>query len=336
MSLGKRLLGIENVQRIFVEGRVGYSLFQLHLINGQRENAVYFREYDAFVNCDLQFDLMRETEVGNSTLIILSASIIEGLDLIYVHEESYNPPTFKIHYAALHKNLLAIHALYYGRIYTYDEKADAFHTWHLEQLERGWSLLTMSEAINPDWIVLDECDCMSRHLPGVYKIARFTDACWWKGSAYEAKDQRRQDQHKATYYKQQQREANEKAEKAYATGTQGYGSVKWDFEEGIPWRKEGSTESHQAQFEEWFNNQFKQRVHQKTYAPPTLDDKPGSLLWAYSTLGLERGQCSFDDVKRARKELMKRYHPDATNGDSDLDKAQEINWAADVLERVLA
>ena len=335
MSLANRLRDIENVVKVRQEGLPDFSTFELTMLNGPYENVLYFRTLGALVSWDIQEDLTYRSQHGKYTLIILDALIIESLELLDASETLTRRPAFTTHYAALHKNLLAIHALYYGRIYTYDEKADAFHTWHLEQIERGWSLLTMSEAINPDWIVLDECDCMSRHLPGVYKIARFTDPVWWKGSAYEAKDQRRQDQHKATYYKQQQRQANKQNEKTYSADTPSWANNEWFRREAG--RSGTFTEAQfKAEFDDWFNNHFKQRVHQKTYAPPTLDDKPGSLLWAYSTLGLERGQCSFDDVKRARKELMKRYHPDATNGDSDLDKAQEINWAADVLERVLA
>lgn len=319
MSLGKRLESIENLQNIHNDGVLhGVSYFEAHVKGGGSTGILYVSDFDVFTNYDLKTELLNER--GRSMLIILDASIIEGLDLRDSSVTLSCHPTFKIHYAALHKNLLAIHALYFGRIYTYDEKADAFHTWHLERIERGWSLLTMSEEIKPDWIVLDECDCMSRHLQGVYKIARFTDACWWKGSAYEAKDQRRQDKHKATHYKQQQREADERYEYNYNTKRS---ESEWD-----KFWKEREAESHS-----YTGN----GTHQQTYAPPTLDNKPGSILWAYATLGLERGQCSFTDAKRARKVLMKQYHPDlAGDTAANLEKAQEINWAFDILQGVLA
>ena len=326
MSLGKRLRDIENVAS-FQELPSGSVM---KLLTGEYFHVFHIRR--TVEQYSLKVLLALNQARRHSTLFILDASIIEGLDLHDASETLTRRPTFKIHYAALHKNLLAIHALYFGRIYTYDEKADAFHTWHLERIERGWSLLTMSEEIKPDWIVLDECDCYSRHLPGVYKIARFTDPVWWKGSVYEAKDQRRQSQYKAAYYRQQQRETSEQGQ-GHSDDAKAYSGARAKSyrqgPEGYTWYEES--------FDEWFQG-FKQRAYQEAYGspPPTLDSKPGSILWAYSILGLERGQCSFDDVKRARKELMKRYHPDATNGDSDLNKAQEINWAADVLERVLA
>ena len=330
MSLGKRLRDIGNVGSVQASGKIDGGYYTLGLFGAVGCTIRYINNAETF---DLNLMLRwAEKTVAPSTLFILDASIIEGLDLQDTSETLTKRPTFKIHYAALHKNLLAIHALYYGRIYTYDEKADAFHTWHLERIERGWSLLTMSEEIKPDWIVLDECDCMSRHLPGRYKIARFTDACWWKGSAYEAKDQRRQDAHKATYYKQQQRETHKKQDrsddaKSYS-GARASGFRQGP--EGYKWYEES--------FDEWFQG-FKQRAYKQAYGapPPPNGNEPGSILWAYSTLGLERGHCSLTDVRRARKTLMKQYHPDlAGDTPANLEKTQEINWAFDVLQGVLA
>lgn len=70
----------------------------------------------------------------------------------------------------------ALHAIYYGRIYTWSDWG-IFVAYHFD-----WQTKTIqfSEPLELEGILFTDTDCKLRDFPGVFHIARFYDKAFWK------------------------------------------------------------------------------------------------------------------------------------------------------------
>lgn len=211
--------------------------------------------------------------------------------------------------------LRAIHTLYYGRIYAWDGKGImAIHH------DKQFNALGHNGLIDVSVISFEDVDCWYPGFPGVFRIARFDDAPFWKAKSSKQANEWAERVRNTSYDTQSRKppRSNENEEywrKQYA---------RYANEAYTPPKQEYTKEDVFRDFREAFerNKRAYEQVNNAYYPPPPYAPKGDKWL----TLLLAEGTLA--GAKRKYRELAHEYHPDkAGNSPEVLEVMQLINAA---------
>lgn len=212
---------------------------------------------------------------------------------------------FVQHGKALPLWIRALHAIYYGRIYTWFASERTIKSLHFDWDKHDTAY---SEAIEIDRVILTETDSLLRDYPGHFKIARFSDRAFWKGERPQ-KPPKREQRNGPTYEEWIREEF-----KRY----QGYGHT--------PPRPPPEAESIYEMFERLKREEMRRRQSQQQQTYNQRPNRYASTNDKWLIMLLAEG--TLDGAKKKFRELAHQYHPDKA-GDSPevIETMQLINAA---------
>lgn len=227
--------------------------------------------------------------------------------------------------------LRALHAIYYGRIYTWltGEGIKAFHI--------NWdkSDFAYSETIVIDRMVFTETDSLLRDFPGQFKIARFTDDAFWKrdpNAPPRAKKEKRNP------YEAPKGSYEDFARNYYQQGFWGYdpGVNNYSSARGNPPPKDMPREG--ESFNDYFKRIFEEdlRRRQAHHPPPPPPRNQRSYQVDDQWLAKMLAAGNLDGAKKVYRELSRQYHPDINKEPNATEVMQAINNAYDKAKVMLS
>lgn len=255
--------------------KIGYRELAHAAFNGATETAVFkngIGNQFGVVYCKRALDPMNIREVFKVTNI----PIVHIVDSSLVDIKTINLEWLR-----------AIHALYYGRIYSWDGKdLIAIH------YDRQSAQFATSQPIEITDVKFEHVDCWLKSFPGQFFIAGFDDGPFWKGE--QAKRQRKQKEPPRT-------NANEQYwREQYTQQTHNNPNYSEKATEDL-------NEEIRRKFEEYMRGQgyYSEQQQAPRYNAPTGDK--------WLTMLLEPG--TLEGAKKKFRELAHEHHPDKA-GDS--------------------
>ncbi len=206
--------------------------------------------------------------------------------------------------------LRALHAIYYGRIYTWMPAHRVIQALHFDwDNKRAW----YSEAIEIDRVILTETDSLLRDYPGHFKIARFSDRAFWKGERPQKPPKR--DSKKST--------PNENF----------WQQEFWKHQYETPPKQE-RPETIYEMFERLKREEMRRRQAQQQHTynqRPNRYNPPSGDEWFTRLMG----DGDLEGAQKIYRELAKQYHPDVNREPGALEIMQKINAAYDRVKDIL-
>ncbi len=145
-----------NATQLFEQETSGSAL--LYLERDGLDVAVFFLAAEISAN-----EIRSHFEgTGCPTLFLVHADLIE--------RQTFEPQEY----------LLVLHALYYGRVYAYDDVGDLWAVHFRVRGKKGRRAPDWQRVSAASWDFLTtETDCLLTWFPGTFSIARFYDRAWW-------------------------------------------------------------------------------------------------------------------------------------------------------------
>jgi len=212
--------------------------------------------------------------------------------------------------------LRALHAIYYGRIYTWFAYKREIQALHFDWDKK---IAVFSEPISIDRVILTETDSLLRDYPGHFKIARFSDRAFWKGERPQKPPKR--DSKKSSpnegFWKEEWNRWSERVN-----------NTSWDTKP-----PPHTAESIYEMFERLKREEMRRRQsqQQQTYNPRPPRYTPSGDEWFTRLMG--GGDLA--GAKKIYKALARQYHPDVNKDPTALEIMQKINAAYDRVKEIL-
>lgn len=239
----------------------------------------------------------------------------------------------------------ALHAIYYGRVYTWTNYGEGIKAFHVDYDKADFAY---SETIVIDKMVFAETDSWLRDFKGNFSIARFTDSAFWKypdGKAPPKKEKQQKPPNDAESFWQeefkrqrdpwgsQQQRAGYDAGNQYSYGSWGYGQ---------PPREHGPRPGESPY--EYFNriNEEEKRRRNASNPPPPGSQREQKRRQSYGYqvddqwLQKMLAAGSLDGAKKVFRKLAQQYHPDVNKADDAVEVMKAINNAYDRAKSILS
>lgn len=225
-------------------------------------------------------------------------------------------PTYE-HVSELPKWVRVLHAIYYGRIYVYNDLQEHITACHFD-----WDADTRrySEAIDITGILFTDTDCKLRDFPGVFHIARFYDRAFWKESAAPPPRPKRKPKRPYTGNVHDDYVNSDWSRQNYSTAGDNPSHTEEDIREA---------------FKRYYEEAMRQR---QQYEQRTYNAQPNRYSTSTGDKWLQQF-VSAGNLATARtlyKQLAKEWHPDLNPGKPQaLETMQAINIAFDRVKDIL-